>query len=115
MGKRADGRYIVIDVINVRQSAGDVRSTIRHAAMVDNAKYGNVRVRLPQDLGQAGKDQAQSFVKHLAGFSVKAIPVSGSKEVRAEPVAAQWQAGNFDIVVADWNEMYFSQLERFIM
>ena len=76
-------------------------------------KYGNVRVRLPQDPGQAGKDQAQSFVRLLSGFSVRTEPVSGSKESRAEPVAAQWQAGNFDVVVGDWNESYFSQMESF--
>lgn len=113
MGKRRGGSYVVIDVINIRQSAGDVRATIRHTAEVDNARYGNVRVRLPQDPGQAGKDQAESFIKLLSGFSVTVLPVSGSKEARAEPTAAQWQAGNFDIVVGDWNESYFSQLESF--
>jgi predicted phage terminase large subunit-like protein len=113
MGKRSDGRYIIIDVLNVRQSAADVRKTLRLTAQADNAKYGNVKIRIPQDPGQAGKDQAQSLVKHLAGYSVKAVLESGSKETRAEPVAAQWQAGNFDVVIADWNESYFSQLESF--
>ncbi len=113
MGKRANGQYIIIDVINVRQSASDVRATIRHTAEIDNARYGNVRVRLPQDPGQAGKDQAESFIRLLAGFSVTAVPVSGSKEARAEPVASQWQAGNIDVVIGDWNEGYFSQLESF--
>lgn len=113
MGKRANGRYLIIDVINVRQSASDVRTTIRHTAEIDNARYGNVRVRLPQDPGQAGKDQAESFIRLLAGFSVTAVPVSGSKEARAEPVASQWQAGNIDVVIGDWNEGYFSQLESF--
>jgi predicted phage terminase large subunit-like protein len=44
---------------------------------------------------------------------VTATPESGSKEVRAEPMAAQWQAGNFDVVAADWNEAYFNRLESF--
>lgn len=113
MGRRANGRFIVIDVINVRQSAGEVRATVRHTAMIDNAKYGNVRIRYPQDPGQAGKDQAQSYALMLAGFNFKSAPVTGSKETRAEPVAAQWQAGNVDVVVADWNDEYFSQLESF--
>lgn len=113
MGKRRNGRYIIIDVINVRQSAAEVRATLRHTAEADRAKYKSVKVRIPQDPGQAGKDQAQSLVKHLAGFNVKAVQETGSKETRAEPVAAQWQAGNFDIVTADWNEAYFSQLESF--
>lgn len=113
MGKRRNGRYIIIDVINVRQSAADIRATLRHTAEADRAKYKNVKIRIPQDPGQAGKDQAQSLVKHLAGFSVKIVKETGSKETRAEPVAAQWQAGNFDIITADWNEAYFSQLESF--
>lgn len=115
MGKRKNGRYIVADVINVRQTAADVRKTIKFTAMSDIAKYKRVKIRLPQDPGQAGKDQAQSYIKYLAGFDVTAIPESGSKEVRAEPMAAQWQAGNFDVLIADWNEDYFNQLESFPM
>ena len=65
--------------------------------------------------GQAGKAQARSFVKFLSGFPVKAIPETGSKEARAEPVAAQWQAGNFDMVYGPWNEVYLDQLESFPM
>lgn len=115
MGKRKNGRYIVADVINVRQTAADVRKTIKFTAMSDIAKYKRVKIRLPQDPGQAGKDQAQSYIKYLAGFDVTAIPESGSKEVRAEPMAAQWQAGNFDVLIANWNEAYFNQLESFPM
>ena len=113
MGRRANGRFIVIDVINKRLSASDVRATVRHTAMIDNAKYGNVKIRYPQDPGQAGKAQAQSYALLLAGFNFKSVPVTGSKETRAEPVAAQWQAGSIDVLVADWNEEYFSQLESF--
>ena len=115
MGKRKDGRYVVANVINLRLTAADVRATIKHTAQQDKALYKRVRTRLPQDPGQAGKEQAQSYIKLLAGFDVCAKPESGSKESRAEPVAAQWQAGNFDIVAGDWNEAYLSQLESFPM
>lgn len=113
IGRRSNGKFVVIDVINVRQSASEVRATVRHTAMTDNARYGNVKIRYPQDPGQAGKDQAQSYALMLAGFNFKSAPVTGSKESRAEPVAAQWQAGNIDVIVADWNDEYFSQLESF--
>ena len=113
MGKRKDGRYVVADVINRRLSASDVRKLITMTAAADEAKYGRVRVRLPQDPGQAGKEQAQSYVKMLAGYDVQTRGESGSKESRAEPMAAQWQVGNFDVVIGDWNEEYFSQLESF--
>lgn len=38
---------------------------------------------------------------------------SGSKQSRAEPMAAQWQAGNFDIMSGEWNEPYLLQMENF--
>lgn len=113
IGKRRNGRYVVADVINVRLDADGVRNTIRLAAERDRAMYGAVRVRIPQDPGQAGKAQVASYIKWLAGFEVIARLETGSKETRAEPVAAQWQGGNFDIVNAPWNDAYLSQLESF--
>lgn len=113
MGKRRNGRYVIADVINRQMSASDVRKTIKLTAQADRATYKRVRVRLPKDPGQAGKEQAESYVKFLAGFDVKTVAETGSKEARAEPMAAQWQAGNFDIVCGPWNEEYLLQLENF--
>ena len=87
------------DVINKRLAASDVRTIIKMTAQADKAKYKRVIERLPQDPGQAGKEQAQSYVKFLAGFLVKTIGESGSTESRAEPVAEQWQAGNVDVQI----------------
>lgn len=113
IGKRKNGRYVIADVINKQMSASDVRKTIKLTAQADRATYKRVRVRLPKDPGQAGKDQAESYIKYLAGFDVCAVAETGSKEARAEPMAAQWQAGNFDIVYGPWNEEYLLQLENF--
>lgn len=113
LGKRKNGRYVVADVINKQMAASDVRKTIKLTAQADRARYKRVRVRLPKDPGQAGKEQAESYIKFLSGFDVTAVAESGSKEARAEPMAAQWQAGNFDIVYGDWNEEFLSQLENF--
>lgn len=113
MGKRKNGRYVVADVINKQMSASDVRQTIKLTAQADKARYQRVKIRLPKDPGQAGKEQAESYIKFLAGFNVVAIAETGSKEARAEPMAAQWQVGNFDIVYGDWNEPFLHQLENF--
>ena len=113
MGKRKNGRYVVADVINKQMSASEVRQTIKHTAQQDIAKYKRVKIRLPKDPGQAGKSQAESYIKFLSGFNVVTVAETGSKEARAEPMAAQWQAGNFDVVVAPWNEEYLQQLENF--
>jgi predicted phage terminase large subunit-like protein len=113
IGKTKEGRYVVADVINQRLEASKVRALIKQTCQIDKSKYGRVIERLPQDPGQAGKAQAQSFIKFLSGFLVKCIPESGSKESRAEPFAAQWQPGNVDVLIAPWNEVYFNQLESF--
>jgi predicted phage terminase large subunit-like protein len=115
MGKRKDGTYVIADVINKRLAANEVRQLIKLTAEQDRAKYKVVHIRLPKDPGQAGKDQAQNYIKFLSGFAVKAVAETGSKEARAEPVAAQWQAGNIDLVYGAWNEMYLDQLESFPM
>lgn len=119
IGKRKNGRYIVADVINKRYSSSEVRELIKMTCLADRAKYGRVVARLPQDPGQAGKAQAESFLKFLSGFTVKILPESGDKVTRAEPFSAQWlglegmDKGNVDVLIADWNEMYFNQMESF--
>jgi predicted phage terminase large subunit-like protein len=113
IGKRRCGRYVVADVTRVRLSAGKVRDHILATARMDKTKYKHVKIRLPQDPGQAGKDQAENFIKFLSGFSVVTERETGSKEARAEPFAAQWQHGNVDVVLGPWTEEYLNELESF--
>ncbi len=113
LGKRNNGRIFIADVINVRENGADVRKLILNTAVSDNALFGNVTIRLPQDPGQAGKDQIQSFVRMLGGFTVATSLESGDKVTRAEPFSSQWLAGNVDIKAAEWNDDYLRQLENF--
>ena len=46
-------------------------------------------------------------------FRVSADKVTGSKEVRAEPYAAQVQGGNVAIVAGDWNRGFLDEHEQF--
>jgi predicted phage terminase large subunit-like protein len=71
------------------------------------------RVRLAQDPGQAGKDQAKSLTGMLAGHVVKALRVSGPKEARADPFSAQVNAGNVSLVKGDWNRAFIEELRSF--
>ena len=114
MGMRKDRTVVVLDVINRRIKAGEVKLLIRNTAISDRSKYGGkYRIRIPQDPGASGKIVAADYVKALAGFTVKVVSVSGSKELRATPFAAYWQNGNVQVVESDWLDMYFSQLESF--
>lgn len=113
LGKRKNGRIFIADVINVRENGADVRQLIKNTAASDAALYGNVTIRLPQDPGQAGKAQAQSFVRMLGGYPVSIELESGDKVTRAEPFSSQWLAGNVDVKKAVWNDEYFQQMENF--
>ena len=113
LGKRKDGRYVIADATNNRIKAEKVRTLVKQCAVSDKAKYKRVRIRMSKDPGQAGKEQAQSYTKMLAGFSVHFVSESGSKEARAEPFAAQWQAGNVDVVAGTWTETLLGQYESF--
>lgn len=113
LGKRKDGSYVIADATNSRLKAEKVRALVKQCAVSDKAKYRRVRIRMSIDPGQAGKEQSQSYIKMLAGFSVSAVIESGTKEARAEPFAAQWQAGNVYVVAGPWTEALLVQYESF--
>jgi predicted phage terminase large subunit-like protein len=110
MGKRKNGKYVIKDVIRERFRAGKVRELVLRTAQNDTTK---VRIGISQDPGQAGKDQAESYVLDLAGYVVETFRESGDKVTRAEPFAAQWQHGNVELVRGVWNEAFLSELEQF--
>lgn len=113
IGKRRNGKYVIADATNNRFKAEKVRAIVKQCAVADKAKHKRVRIRMSIDPGQAGKEQAASYIKMLAGFSVSTVRETGSKEARAEPFAAQWQAGNVEIVAGPWTEALLSQYESF--
>jgi predicted phage terminase large subunit-like protein len=106
-----DGRYIVLDVVRFRGGPEEVDQAIRYTAEHDGSL---VRVGLPQDPGQGGKVRTLYLTKMLAGFRVEVSPESGSKELRAEPVAAQVNVGNFLMLQsAKWNASFLAELRDF--
>jgi predicted phage terminase large subunit-like protein len=90
-----DGMFLIEGVDRLRGSPMEVKGAVRHRAQTD--PKGTV-IRLPQDPGQAGKDQAETFVKDLAGYPVKTERPTGDKATRAMPAAAQAEVGNVKIL-----------------
>lgn len=120
MGKRRSGGIVVADVVNQRLNSSDVRSLVLNTARADKAAYkSRYKIRMNQDPGQAGKDQAAQYIKLLSGFSVNIERESGSKETRAEPLSAQWigvkgsEKGNVYVLNAPWTTAYLAQMDGF--
>jgi predicted phage terminase large subunit-like protein len=106
----ADGRFYVLDVVRFRGSPNEVETAIVNTARQDGAA---VRIGLPQDPGQAGKQQVLYLTSKLAGYRVSSSPETGSKETRAMPVASQVEVGNVALVRAAWNRPLLEELASF--
>lgn len=105
-----DPRFIIESVITEQEEGDAVRKLIKLTAQTDSKM---VAVSLPQDPGQAGKVQAQDFIKMLVGWTVQAAIESGDKNSRASPFATQCEAGNVYLVEGDWNEALIDELCAF--
>ena len=105
-----DGSLLVLDVIRFRGGPHEVAECILHTAAHDGRA---VTIGLPQDPGQAGKQQVAWLTRQLAGYAVVASPETGSKLVRAMPVAAAVEAGRVALLRAGWNQKFLDELKDF--
>ena len=110
MSTQGNGLFYVEDVIRFRETGAAVRRAIKNTASIDGrATY----IVVPQDPGQAGKDQAASIIGENAGYRIEAERETGSKDVRAEPFAAQCEAGNVFLKRGPWNDAFINELCNF--
>lgn len=110
IGVAPDGRYVVGHHVSDHLSPAGVRALIRNTASQDGRE---TTISLPQDPGQAGKDQKQNMALELTGYNVRFSLESGDKVTRFSPFSAQAEAGNVLVVRGAWNEAWFTALEGF--
>lgn len=110
LSKDAQGIYYVEDVRRKRHRPAGVRSLIKGTAQLDGI---GCAVVLEHDPGQAGKVEADIYVKDLSGFDVHAIPPQGDKETRARPASSQAEARNIKLVRGEWNKAFLDEIENF--
>lgn len=116
MAKYPNGWFVVEGMRRLRGSPMDVERTVLQTAAMDGAY---VTVRMTQDPGQAGKAQAEQFVRKLAGYPVVTKTATGDKATRATPAASQAEIGNIKILAtgdpaADaWIQPFLDELALF--
>src|SRR5262249_22517047 len=92
-----DGRFVIGHMARGHWSALEREKHIKEWPQHDRQMLGfasSYEVGVEQEPGSGGKESAEATIRNLAGFRVFADKVTGSKEVRAEPFAAQVQGGN---------------------
>ncbi|MEW6330227.1 MAG: phage terminase large subunit [Pseudomonadota bacterium] len=110
LSKDPQGVYYVEDVRRKRHRPAGVRALIKGTTQLDGV---GCAVVLEHDPGQAGKVEADIYIKDLSGFDVHAIPPQGDKETRARPASSQAEACNIKIVRGEWNKAFLDELENF--
>jgi predicted phage terminase large subunit-like protein len=106
----ADPYWYVEDLVRGQWTSHERNQRIRQTAEMDGP---DVKVYLEQEPGSSGVDSVQEIIRMLAGYSVHADKVTGDKGVRAEPFAAQAEAGNVKVKRARWNATYIDELTSF--
>ena len=104
------GIFYVEDVRRDRWSPGDVEKNLKATASQDGT---GVRIRIPEDPGAAGKADAATKIKLLAGYDVTVVRPTGDKATRAKPASAQAEAGNVKLVRGPWNEAFLDEVCSF--
>lgn len=110
--KLSSGRFLISDVITGHWGALAREKRIKQTAELDNQEY-MVHTYVEQEPGSGGKESAEATVRNLAGYFIAADKVTGAKELRSEPYAAQVQAGNVDLLIAEWNKTFMAEHEMF--
>jgi len=110
IGQLEDGRYLIADMVRMQGGPHEVESALVNTGKRDGL---SVKIRIPQDPGQAGKSQVAYFTQKLAGHVVAACPVTGDKITRAEPFAAQCNVGNVAMLKAPWNDALIAEMRVF--
>jgi len=110
MGLTRDKRVVIGDVRRMRGRPDEVADLIEATARADTRR---VRIAIARDPGQAGAAQEAMYVKLLNGFMLDFSAETGSKEIRARPLAVQVNAGNVSMIEGDWNASFREELRAF--
>ena len=110
-----DNHFVIEDVVRGQWNAREREEKIKSWAERDrrNLRPGAYEVGVEQEPGSGGKESAKSTIRNLRGFKVFADRVTGSKEVRAEPFAAQVQGSNVSLVAGPWHADLFDEMQSF--
>lgn len=112
MHELKDGRFVISHVSRGHWGALEREQHIKTFATLDVQQYGyGYEIWVEQEPGSGGKESAEATIRNLAGFNAYADKVTGSKEVRAEPFAAQVQNNNVRLVAGTWNYEFLNEAE----
>lgn len=106
-----DGIYYIIDIKRTRATPQGVEKLIKQTAELDGKR---VTIYMEQEPGSSGVNTIDHYRRRiLAGFAFYGNKTTGSKEMRANPVSSQAEAGNIKLVRGQWINDFLDEAELF--
>jgi predicted phage terminase large subunit-like protein len=113
MSRTRSGLFYIEDVVRGQWAPGRRDMQIVATCRQDAQLGGRYEVGLETDAGVGGQDRTRAIVSQLAGLSVYSERPTGSKTLRADPVASQAQVGNIRVLRGHWNRDFLDELLQF--
>lgn len=105
------GQYWIQDIIRVQAEAAEVERIISQAAQLDGKE---TLIFMEQEGGASGKSLISHYARNiLKGYAFEGISSTGSKPVRAQPLASAVANGNVHLQAAAWNTSFLEEAEQF--
>jgi predicted phage terminase large subunit-like protein len=116
--KMRNGTYVIERVVRGHWAALEREQVIKQCIETDHANMGrhyrvDYQIVIEIEPGSGGRESYETSARNLAGYNVVGHRPTGSKEVRAEPFAAQVQGGNLYLCAGDWHEYFIEEAEAF--
>lgn len=103
-----DGRFVVLHVTEDRKTPLKVQKSVEAWAELDGI---SCEIGIPQDPGQAGKDQAIRYAKrYLRRYRTHILLQSGDKRTRWLPASAAAEVGNLYLLKGKWNQGFIDHV-----
>ncbi len=106
-------KFIIMHAMALRKEAAEREQVIKQTATSDQATHGYVETWVEQEPGSGGKESADGTIVNLAGFTCKSERVTGSKEVRCDPLASSASVKKVKLLAGAWNQEFLDEIEAF--
>lgn len=110
MAMTHDRIFYIEDIIRGQWTPHDRDRVVMQAAQMDGH---HVHIWLEQEPGSSGLSVVDAMVRMLVGYVVHPERVTGDKATRAQPFAAQCEAGNVRLVKGDWVRNFIEEICAF--
>ncbi len=103
--------FYILNIIKKQLSPGGVEILIRSTALADGT---DVEVYIEQEPGSSGKALVEHFTTTvLPEFTVKPVPATKTKVIRAQPLLAAAEAGRVNLLTGPWVDAYIAEFDSF--